>query len=247
MTSLGGYQNEIGGGTNDTRIIVGQPVGVNTMVRFSRIDPEDGRPIYLNKEGQETKDYKFEGEGGYKVPAGKPIPDFTGGLTNRFSYKGFDLSVLFTFAKGFDIYDSSAKRQMGVMSEWNYRTDIRDRWRKPGDIAKYPRMTMDPATYGSDQLFFNTTQWLYDGSYMRMKDLTLGYSFPKKMMEKICLSSLRLSFTATNLVTFTKYPGADPEVARDYDNVADRNMSANVSWLTPPQERTFTFGLSASF
>lgn len=247
VTSLGGYQNEIGGGTNDTRIIVGQPVGVNTMVRFSRIDPEDGRPIYLNKEGQETKDYKFEGEGGYKVPAGKPIPDFTGGLTNRFSYKGFDLSVLFTFAKGFDIYDSSAKRQMGVMSEWNYRTDIRDRWRKPGDIAKYPRMTMDPATYGSDQLFFNTTQWLYDGSYMRMKDLTLGYSFPKKMMEKICLSSLRLSFTATNLVTFTKYPGADPEVARDYDNVADRNMSANVSWLTPPQERTFTFGLSASF
>lgn len=247
VTSLGGYQNEIGGGTNDTRIIVGYPVGVNTMVRFVGVDPADGCPIYLNKEGEKTKNYKFEGEGGYKVPAGKPIPDFTGGFTNRFSYKGFDLNVLFTFAKGFDIYDSSAKRQMGVMSEWNYRTDIRDRWRKPGDVAKYPRMTMKPETYGSDNIYINSTQWLFDGSYLRMKDVTLGYSFPQKMLKKICLSSLRLSLTATNLVTFTKYPGADPEVARDYDSVVDRNLSANVSWLTPPQERTFTFGLSASF
>ncbi len=248
VTSLGGLTSEVGGGTNDTRIFVGQPVGVNTLVRVSRIDPADGRPIYLDQFGNETKTYKFEGADGYKVPIGKVIPDFTGGFTNTFEYKGFELSTLFTFSYGNKIYDSSAKRQLGITSDWNFRTDRTDRWRKPGDIAKYPRLTLDGSNWGKDgEVWFNSDMWLYDGSYLRLKNLTLAYNVSPTLLKKYNLSNLRFALTGTNLLTFTKYPGADPEVARDFDNAADRNLSPNISWLTPPQERTFTFSINLSF
>ena len=249
VTDLGGLTTtEIGGGTNDTRILLGYPVGTNRLVRFSRIDKADGRPIYLDKNGNETKTYKFEGEEGYAVPVGKVLPDFTGGITNTFEYKNFSLSCLFTFSYGADIYDSSAKRQMGLASDWNWRTDVFNRWQKPGDDAKYPRMSTTGSTYGKQgEQWFNSDMWLFDGSYLRLKNVSLSYNMPKSIIDKFKMSSLRLSLMATNLLTFTKYPGADPEVARDHDDSRDRNMSSNVSFLTPPQERVYTFSIKASF
>ncbi|MCK3685942.1 TonB-dependent receptor [Maribellus sp. YY47] len=249
VTDLGGLTTEeIGGGTNDTRILKGYPVGTNRLVRVSRIDPADGRPVYLDKDGNETKTYKFEGGEGFAVAAGKVIPDFTGGFTNTFRYKNLSLSALFTFSVGAQIYDSSAKRQMGLASDWNFRTDIFDHWREPGDIAKYPRMSREGATYGKDgEQWFNSTMWLFDGDYLRLKNLTLSYSIPPKALNKFGISGTKLFVTGTNLLTFTKYPGADPEVARDHDDPRDRNMSANVSFLTPPQERVYTVGLNVTF
>ena len=249
VTDLGGLTTEeIGGGTNDTRILKGYPVGTNRLVRVSRIDPADGRPVYLDKEGNETKTYKFEGGEGFAVAAGKVIPDFTGGFTNTFRYKNLSLSALFTYSVGAQIYDSSAKRQMGLASDWNFRKDIFDRWRQPGDEAKYPRMSREGSTYGKDgEQWFNSTMWLFDGDYMRLKNLTLTYNIPPRSLDKFGISTARVFVTGTNLLTFTKYPGADPEVARDHDDPRDRNMSANVSFLTPPQERVFTFGLNVSF
>ncbi len=249
VTDLGGLTTEeIGGGTNDTRILKGYPVGTNHLVRISRIDPADGRPVYLDKNGNETKNYKFAGGDGFAVPAGKVIPDFTGGFTNTFRYKNLSLSALFTFSVGAQIYDSSSKRQMGLASDWNFRTDIFDRWRQPGDVAKYPRMSREGSTYGKDgEQWFNSTMWLFDGDYMRLKNLTLSYNIPSRSLHKFGISTARVFVSGTNLVTFTKYPGADPEVARDHDDARDRNMSANVSFLTPPQERVYTFGLNVSF
>lgn len=249
VTDVGGLTTEeIGGGTNDTRILKGYPVGTNRLVRFSRIDPADGRPIYLDKQGNETKTYKFEGGEGFAVPAGKVIPDFTGGFTNTFRYKGFELNALFTFSVGAQIYDSSSKRQMGLASNWNFRTDIFDRWRKPGDIAKYPRMSREGINYGKDgEQWFNSTMWLFNGDYARLKNLTLTYNIPNAMVSKMGISTMRVFLSGSNLLTFTKYPGADPEVARDHDDARDRNMSANVSFLTPPQERVVTVGLNVSF
>jgi hypothetical protein len=89
--------------------------------------------------------------------------------------------------------------------------------------------------------------WLFNGDYMRLKNLTVTYNIPPRSLDKLGISTARVFVTGTNLLTFTKYPGADPEVARDHDDPRDRNMSANVSFLTPPQERVFTFGLNVSF
>src|SRR5690606_18781707 len=113
-------------GTNDTRVIVGQPVGTNFLVRFSHVDPTTGRPVYLDIDGNET----FNWDPKDRVAVGNVLPDFSGGLTNTFTFKNWILSFLFVFTKGGDIYDSSSKRQLGVVTTWNMREDIFDRWRQ---------------------------------------------------------------------------------------------------------------------
>jgi TonB-linked SusC/RagA family outer membrane protein len=248
VTDLGGLTSEeIGGGANDTRILKGYPIGTMRMVRFSRIDPGDGRPIYLDKEGNETKKYIFAGENGYAMPSGKLIPDFTGGLTNTFEYKGFSLSGLIIFSSGASLYDAGAKRQMTYMSNWNFRTDGFDRWQKPGDDAKYPRLTLDGNNWGAPEQWFNTSMWVYDASYLRLKNLTFAYEIPARYLEKWNVSGAAISLSGTNLFTLTNFPGIDPEVARDFNDARDRNMSPNATYLTVPQEKVYTLGLNVSF
>ncbi len=244
ITSIGPYSEDaVSGGTNDTRVVVGQPVGTNYLVRFKGVDPATGKPIYLDKNGNET----FNWDPKDRVPVGNIQPKAIGGIGNQLRYKNWELNVLFNFVLGGDIYESSAKRQNGVVTNWNMRTDLFDRWQKPGDVAKYPRLTRNTETYGSSTPWINTTQWVQDGTFLRLRNVTLAYNVSKSVCQKIRLSGLRLSLIGTNLLTFTRYTGLDPEIARDFENATDRNMSPNITYLTPPQESTLTFQLSANF
>ncbi|MES2448580.1 MAG: TonB-dependent receptor [Bacteroidota bacterium] len=246
VVSLDGLTPDaVGGGTNDTRIAEGYPIGTNFLVRFKGVDPNDGLPIWLDKDGFETKTFSLDN----RVPVGKILPDYVGGLTNTFSFKGFELNTLFTFAIGGNLYDASAKRQLGVVTDWNIRTDIANRWRKPGDIADFPRLTMSPGTYDglSSEWQYNSTMFLYDATFVRLREVTLSYALPANFANKLRLQNLRLFATGMNLLTFSKYPGGDPEIARDFENPQDRNMSPNVTYLTTPQQKSITFGLSTSF
>jgi hypothetical protein len=181
------------------------------------------------------------------MPSGKLIPDFTGGLTNTFEYKGFSLSGLIIFSSGASLYDAGAKRQMTYMSNWNFRTDGFDRWQKPGDDAKYPRLTLDGNNWGAPEQWFNTSMWVYDASYLRLKNLTFAYEIPARYLEKWNVSGAAISLSGTNLFTLTNFPGIDPEVARDFNDARDRNMSPNATYLTVPQEKVYTLGLNVSF
>lgn len=246
VVSLDGLTPDaVGGGTNDTRIAEGYPIGTNFLVRFKGVDPNDGLPIWLDKDGFETKTFSLDN----RVPVGKILPDYVGGLTNTFSFKGFELNTLFTFAIGGNLYDASAKRQLGVVTDWNIRTDIANRWRKPGDVADFPRLTMSPGTYDglSSEWQYNSTMFLYDATFVRLREVTLSYALPANFANKLRLQNLRLFATGMNLLTFSKYPGGDPEIARDFENPQDRNMSPNVTYLTTPQQKSITFGLSTSF
>ena len=244
VVSTGLFSSDaVGGGTNDTRVQVGSPIGTNFLVRYSHIDAATGRPVYLDINGNET----FEWNPVDRVVAGDVLPEAIGGLNNMFTYKNWDLSILFNFVIGGDIYESSAKRQLGVVTNWNMRTDIFDRWQKPGDVAEFPRLTLDTKTYGSGTPWINTTMWLHDGTFARLRNVTIGYRIPKAQLLKLKISSARIAFIGTNLLTFTKYPGLDPEIARDFENSTDRNMSPNITYLTPPQEKTYSLQLSVTF
>ncbi len=239
----------IAGGTNDTRVIVGYPVGTNFLVRYYGVDPADGNPIWLDKEGNKTKNYSIDN----RVAVGKVTPDFSGGLTNTFKFKGFELSTLFTFVQGVSLWDNSAKFQFQGASagqNWVVRKDLLDRWRKPGDIAAYPRLYYSSAnSYPgvTASYLFNSTMFLYDGSYIKLKETTLAYNLSGEYLQKLKISNARFFLTGINLLTFTKYPGGDPEVARDYENATDRNLSPNVTYLTPPQQRSFVLGVNLTF
>lgn len=232
-------------GSGDTRVVPGYPVGVNYLVRFSHVDPATGRPVYLDAQGNETFEWRTE----HRVVVGNVQPHAQGGLRNTLEWKGWDLNMLWTFTLGGKIYDDAAKRQYGVVTNWVMREEIMNRWTTPGQTdAEYPRLTLDPATYGLDNEWnYNTTQWLYDASYGRLKLLSLGYNFKLRPEKKWFLQKLRVYASATNLVTFTKYPGSDPEIVRDHNGPQGRNISPNVTYLTPPQERTVSLGVDLQF
>jgi len=234
------------GGFGDTRVIEGQPIGVNYIVQFSHVDPESGRPVYLDAEGNETFEYN---PATMRVAAGNIQPDFTGGLRNTFKYKNFDMSFLFYFSKGGTIYDDAAKRQLGVISEdWNYTYDVFDRWRQPGDIADLPRYATSMLEWGGSGNIWqnNHTLWLYDASFARLRNLQIGYNIKPKAGS--AFRNIRLSLSGNNLLTITKYPGWDPEIARDRSQEQERNVGGtNITYLTPPQEMSFIFGASFDF
>lgn len=232
-------------GSGDTRVVPGYPVGVNYLVRFSHVDPATGKPVYLDANGNETFEWRTEN----RVVVGNVQPHAQGGLRNTFEWKGFDLGIFWTFTIGGKIYDDAAKRQYGVVSNWNMREDIINRWTTPGQTdAAYPRLTLDPATYGLDNEWnYNSTLFLYDASYARLKNVNLGYNFKITQEKKWFINKLRIYASATNLLTFTKYPGSDPEIVRDHNGPQGRNISPNVTYLTPPQERTISLGVDVQF
>jgi TonB dependent receptor. len=86
-----------------------------------------------------------------------------------------------------------------------------------------------------------------DASYLRLRNVTISYRFKPEAAQKIGLDGLTLSVIGTNLLTFTNFTGLDPEVARDFTDVTDRNMSLNTTYLTAPQEKTYSIRLTANF
>lgn len=244
VKDLGGYSPDaILGGTNDTRVVVGEPVGANYLVKFSHVDQETGQPVYFDIDGNET--YTWDPDN--RVVVGSILPVAVGGINNYFRYKNFDLSFLFVYSFGGKIYDSSSKRQLGRVDEWNKTELIYDRWQEPGDDATYAALTLDEENLGSNTPWINTDQWLHDASYIRLRNVIIGWNLPSQWFKKAKVSNARLTLTGTNLLTFTEYPGLDPEVARDFDSAADRNLSPNVTYLTPPQERSYMIGLNVTF
>ncbi len=244
VISTGNTDPDAISGSGDTRVVPGLPVGSNYLVRFSHVDQATGRPVYLDKDGNETFTFDLKN----RVPVGSVVPDFIGGITNTFQFKGFDLSFLIAFTYGGNIYDDAAKRQLGVFKDWNMRQDLLDRWRQPGDDAKYPRLTTSPSTYGlGNEWNYNNTLFLYDASFIRMRNITLGYTFSPTFVKRLHLTQLRVYATATNVFTLSKYPGWDPEIVRDHNGSQGRNISPNVTYLTAPQERSYSIGLNLNF
>lgn len=232
------------GGYNDTRIAAGYPVGTNLLVRYVGPDPADGLPIWLDKNGKQTKTFNLD----HRVLVGKVLPDYMGGVNTNLSYKNIQLTTLWTYVIGGNLYDGSAK-YMNVGNGWNVRREMLDRWTKPGDIAKFPRYTTSVTSYpglGTNDNY-NSTMFLYDADYLRLREITLSYRFNRSLLVKTFIKDARISLTGMNLLTFSKFPGGDPEIARDFRDAQDRNMSPNVTYLTPPQSKSLMVSLNLNF
>lgn len=192
------------------------------------VDPETGDMIYrdLNGDGRiSASDRTYIGD---------PNPDFTYGMTNTFSWKGFDLSIFIQGSYGNDIYNLSRHNTEGMFDGKNQTTVVLDRWRIPGQITDVPRASFT---------LRNSTYFVEDGSYLRLKNISLSYNFSGKWMKKIGLSRLQPYFTATNLLTWTKYKGMDPEV-NQYGN---SGAVQGVDYGTYPHCRSYVFGLNVEF
>ncbi len=140
---------------------------------------------------------------------------------------------------------------MGYVTDWNiYSFYVGNYWRKPGDVAKYPRPTLAgyPGVEGN-AWSNNSSIQVYDSDFVRLKELSLGYTLPKKLVAKMRLTNAKVMLSGYNLLLFTKYPVGDPEIARDADSEFDeaRNQSYNANFLTLPQGRVINFGINITF
>jgi hypothetical protein len=162
------------------------------------------------------------------------------GWNNTFRFKGFDLSVLVQGVDGNLIY-LSGDRFMAANGRFedNQTSDQLARWRKAGDITNIPqaRLYRNNGAQAS-------SRYLSDGSYVRLKNLSFGYSLPRSVLDNIGFTNLRVYVNASNLVTITDYIGWDPEVNAD---ASASNIGLGNDFYSAPQPKTFTFGIRAGF
>jgi hypothetical protein len=128
------------------------------------------------------------------------------------------------------------------------RTEVFDRWRQVGDEAEFARLSRRVENYGLDDAFNNnTTQFLDDGDYLRVRRISVTYNFPQFNIAKAGFKGASVTLSASNILTITNFDGLDPEIARDFEDATDRNMSPNITYLTPPQEMSFNLAFNLRF
>ncbi|MEO0469477.1 MAG: TonB-dependent receptor [Bacteroidota bacterium] len=236
-------------------IAPGEPVGVRHLVRWMGVASDDmtldvtnpdtgeqeqiqvrgGDELFLNQFDELTNIYDFRD----KVFTGNAYPTWTGGLNNSFSWKGFDLNVLMTFALGQDIENSEQRFQNYPFGYgWNAWNTLADPWRQAGDQTTVPRLT-----WRSPGRSYVSTRYLFNADFVRLKNLALGYTFPKSLSNQLGLDYVRIFVRGTNLLVLSDYPGWDPEYNRDETG----NTGQGKSWLPSPQQRVFTAGINLSF
>lgn len=169
-----------------------------------------------------------------RVVKGASNPKFTGGWNNSFNYRGFQLDVMFTFMYGSDVYAQWKSTGMANLAATFAKdiTYIENAWTGPGSTNVYPRPLI-----GHSHNNRNSTRFLEDGSFIRLRALTLGYNFSPDMLRSVKLKGLRLFATADNLFLLTNYAGWDPEVNNNLDP-----RFYGVDLFGVPQPRTFSFG-----
>jgi len=227
---------------------VGTPMGVFYGVKTDGIfQNEAAIAAYVNADGDKIQpsakpgDIKFidaNGDGQItdadRVELGSPYPDFTGGLNLNLEYKGFDLNMFLYAALGQEVYDATRRYDVNGT---NYRADWLNRWVGEGTSNTYPRVT-----FVDDNQNMKTVSdfFVHDGSFVRLRNITLGYTLPKNITEYIKIKNLRLYVTAENLLTVTNYKGYDPEIGGGvFSNGIDHGIY--------PQARTVLGGINITF
>lgn len=194
---------------------------------------QPGMPKYKDLNGDGTIDSND------RTIIGRGLPIHTGGFTNNFTYKGFDLSIFFQWSYGNDImnanrlfFESSNNRAR----ELNQYASYADRWTPENPDSDIPAAT----TSSSNRVI--SSRIVEDGSFLRLKTLTLGYTFPKAMIAKAGLSNVRLYLAGQNLWTLTSYSGYDPEVS-----VRNSALTPGLDFSSYPRSYTISFGVNLGF
>ncbi|GAB4247207.1 MAG: TonB-dependent receptor [Ekhidna sp.] len=209
----------------------GAPIGAFFTNKYAGVDPDTGDALYFDLEGNTTN----QALAADRQIVGDPFPDYFGGITNTFGYKGIELSVFFQFSKGNEIYNNAGRFRSNNMNLFfNQTVDQLNRWQNPGDITDVPQA----------RLFGNngnvpSSRYVEDGSYLRLKTLNVSYNLPSSVIGNT-LRSAQIFFRGTNLWTLTNYSGWDPEV----NTGAGSPIEQGVDFLTAPQAKRITFGVN---
>lgn len=244
ITNLQGQIIE--GGINAmSRAVEGQPLGTFFTQEYAGVDPANGDALWYknttNPDGTVDRSTTNVYSQAQRVVFGSPLPKWTAGITNTFSYKGFTLSVLFNgvFGNKINFYGVGRYSAANGRFEDNQTVDQLAAWTPENTNTNVPEA----------RLYYNngaqsSSRFILDGSFVRLRTATLSYNLPKTLISKAKLTNVRLFVTGQNLLTFTNYKGWDPEVNADY---IVSNIAQGYDFYTAPQARTITGGINIGF
>lgn len=220
-----------------TSFIVGQPVDIIWTYGWAGVNPADGRPMWYDGAGNYTYNLIAAND---QAVRGTRYPRFFGGLNNTVTYKNLSLDFLFQYQYGNKSFVSMYQTiwNSGASDDNQIVSQIDEQWTTPGQITAVPRflnrLSAHPNNAGipSTALTTGSTRYLFDASYIRLKNITLSYTIPASIASKVKLRNVRVFATGINVLTFTKYPGLDPEIPIGFNEIGNN-----------PQARTYTGGL----
>ncbi len=278
VVRLNPQADQTGSGIRDGNTLTktGERLGTWYMADYAGVDPDRGVEMIweLNQEEFSTTGQTLRT--GNRIPATinnltnnrfflkdkTTLPTYFGGFDNTFTYKGFDLNVLFTFTGGNYLYDNSEKAtSYAAYGQMLLRRSlIGNTWTPENRNAEYPELRWDhqylydnEGNPSSGTNYNNETQihnkYLYKGDYIRLRNVQLGYNFSSALTERLKIQGLRVFVSGTNLLTFTNFPGWDPEVVTNVGSGQSANLNQGFisSNLPVPSLRTYTAGVSFKF
>jgi len=238
-------------GVNATQTVVGQPIGSFYLYQMAGIFQNQSDVLTSAYQGKNVQpgDVKYVDQNGDhvidakdRVYMGSAIPTITAGLNLSGHYNGFDVSLFFQGAYGQKIYS-----QINQDIEGFYRGfDMTERYYSQHWTATNPSNTQPRASWSAASNNIKaSTRFLEDGSYTRLKNLQVGYTIPNT--KKLKIQSIRVYLAGTNLLTFTKYSGLDPEMTVSTNSAAEGDRANGIDWGTYPVAKSYTFGLNVTF
>lgn len=253
-----------GGLESPSLVRVGESIGSFLAIKSTGINPANGQRMFLKADGTEvqynhaaasaTRWTKVSDGTAVSAPTqvgdgvviGPALPKYFGGFDNTLRYKGFDFNMLLYFSGGNYVYNGT-KAGLHDNRNWNNAKDNLDRWQKPGDVTDWPKVVFgDNISNGSGLLISTNVE---KGDFVKVRNLSLGYTLPQNLVGKVKLSSVRVYVAALNAWTFTGYSGFDPEIQSNGESVANQvtNGAPSVDRNSAPQARTFNVGINVGF
>lgn len=201
------------------------------------VDPQTGDAIWRTQNGDSQSESFNPSTDRFIV--GDAQPDLFGGFTSDLTWKGFNFNMFWQYSIGNDqLHWNRFFQEHGGGRNTQYHVSQLDRWQQPGDVTMVPRMTA--ANYSGS---LRPSRFLEDGSYLRLKNITLGYQLPFSVAEKLGMRNARVYISAQNLITITDYTGLDPEL----NTGANNQLVQGIELYAFPQARTYTAGFTFNF
>lgn len=222
----------------DQLAVAGQNLGVWQLAKWAGIDNLTGKELIFDLSGQKIEANQ-ENISKNQTFMGNPTPTYFGGLQNSFSYKGLEINVLFTFSGGNQVYLADRKYLEGGFDGTNNQAStITDRWTSPNQNTNIQQLV-----YQSDNQNFNTSRYLKDADFWRLRSLSVAYHLPKELNEKMQITSSKIFVSMQNLATFSKLD-VDPE---SNSALSALPFSYGNAFFTPSQAKTLLFGVQVGF
>ena len=202
------------------------------MLEYAGVNPDNGKPLWIGTDGEPTSSPSDAAES----VQGGILPNWTGGFSTTANYKGFDLRASLTFEDGHSIYNDTRSFLMGY-NNFGLHENALDRWQEPGDQTDVPRAVFADIADNSTR---ESTRFLEDGGYLRLQNVTVGYTLPEQFTSQFGVRSLRVYFQGSNLLTLDDTSIGDPEGST---GGATSPLNRGELFFTPPQARSFTGGV----